>query len=134
VSLENVTTESRARVLVVDDNDSIRVLVRRVLEREKVQVDEAVDGTDALEKIAACDYDAIILDLMMPRQNGLAVISTLCEQRPELLERVIVMSAAKSSEDDLLTRVRYIVMKPFRITELAQLVRESIVRRSAAAP
>ena len=114
------------RVLVVDDNDSIRRLVSRVLAKKDIDVDESFDGADALHKLQEVDYDAVLLDLMMPRKSGFEVIRAL-KSRPALLKRFIVMTAATGkTTDEILDQVHTVVTKPFSIAELADLVTECI--------
>jgi len=62
----------RGRILVVDDDASVRQLVATILADEGFEVEQAVDGVDALAKIAAQAYDAIVSDLQMPRLDGLS--------------------------------------------------------------
>jgi CheY-like chemotaxis protein len=115
------------RVLVVDDNESIRRLVTRVLERHDIDVEEAVDGVHALQKLEEAHYDTVVLDLMMPRQSGYDVIKTLQRVRPEILKRTVVMTAAAAKMDhDLLKNVQAVVSKPFAITDLADVVANCI--------
>ena len=115
------------RVLVVDDNESIRRLVTRVLQRHDMEVEEAVDGEHALQKLEEAEYDTVVLDLMMPRQSGYDVIKTLQRMRPELLKRTVVMTAAAAKMDhELLKNVQAVVSKPFAITDLADVVANCI--------
>jgi DNA-binding response OmpR family regulator len=110
-----------ATVLVVDDNEPIRRLVARVLEREGHDVSQALDGMEAVSKIDADHYDAVVLDLMMPRADGFHVIKALRERHPELLRRVLVMTAAIAhiSNDDL-EGVGAVISKPFEIDTLME--------------
>jgi DNA-binding response OmpR family regulator len=63
-----------ARILVVDDDEDICVLVGRTLSNEGYKVDLAEDGVQALESMGESDYDLVVLDVMMPNKNGLEVI------------------------------------------------------------
>lgn len=63
-----------AKVLVVDDEPSVRALVRDVLELDDYEVFEAKDGTEALERFRSDLYDTVILDIMMPGISGLDVL------------------------------------------------------------
>lgn len=63
-------TGNAPRILMVDDNHEIREVVNILLTGEGYQVDEAVDGREALEKIRENSYDLVILDVMMPGMNG----------------------------------------------------------------
>lgn len=111
-------------VLIIDDNDAIRRLVSKIIEREGLEVVESPDGRDALAKLEAGTYDAILLDLMMPLTTGFEVISSLRENRPELLKKVIVMTAAMSKLDsEALGGVGAIVSKPFEIDNLVRTLR-----------
>ena len=63
--------EKDVKILVVDDEERIRRLLKMYLEREEYTIDEAEDGNEALAKAIANDYDVILLDLMMPGKDGL---------------------------------------------------------------
>ena len=86
------------KILVVDDDDAIRTMVERVLTRENFNVDQARDGFEAIEKIAKNDYATILLDLMMPRVDGLGVIRFLEERRPGD-HSVIIMTATSGHRE-----------------------------------
>lgn len=62
------------KVLIVDDERSIRNVLRDILTTEKYEVDEAKDGEEALEKIKASDYDVVLCDVKMPKIDGLEVL------------------------------------------------------------
>jgi CheY-like chemotaxis protein len=84
------------RVLICDDEPAIRLLYRTAIEREGVAVDEACDGIECLEVAQATDPDVIILDLYMPRRDGLAVLPELHQACPRA--RVLVVSAHAAVE------------------------------------
>ena len=81
------------RILVTDDDPSIRCLVATVLRRANYDVDTATNGRDAIEKSERIRYDAIVLDLMMPVMSGFEVLARLAVRaiKPRF---VVVMSAA----------------------------------------
>ncbi|MBK8723477.1 MAG: sigma-54-dependent Fis family transcriptional regulator [Saprospiraceae bacterium] len=66
-----------AKILIVDDESSIRRVFRDILEHEKYTVDEAADGMDALAKIEKTKYDVIIMDIKMPKMDGLETLSKI---------------------------------------------------------
>ncbi|PYQ26649.1 MAG: hypothetical protein DMF56_23790 [Acidobacteria bacterium] len=107
------------RVLVVDDDPSIRLLVARVVARAGYAVTEAVDGRAAITALQAERFDAVVLDLMMPHVNGLEVLAFVnkhCPARP----CVIITSAADArllaAADAPAVAAK--LRKPFDIAEL----------------
>lgn len=76
-------TNPNYKILVVDDEDRIRRLLKMYLERENYQIEEADNGSDALEMALAEEYDLILLDLMMPGIDGIEVCRQLrLKKRP----------------------------------------------------
>jgi CheY-like chemotaxis protein len=84
------------RVLICDDEPAIRLLYRTAIEREGIEVDEAADGIECLDIAAATHPDLVILDLFMPRRDGLAVLPMLRKSCPDA--RVLVVSAHAAVE------------------------------------
>jgi DNA-binding response OmpR family regulator len=112
--------EGRPRALVADDDAGIRVLIHRILLRNGFEADTARDGAEAIERIADEDYDVIVLDLMMPRISGFAVAEYLQKHRPELLSRVIVITAfGATGIDKVKHMVDCTIEKPFEVSRLA---------------
>ena len=72
------------KILVVDDDQSIRRTLKDILEFEKYQVEEAVDGLDALVQVKQNQYDAIILDIKMPKLDGMDAMDRIQAIRPDL--------------------------------------------------
>jgi two-component system response regulator HydG len=79
------------RTLVVDDDDTVRYTVRGFLEHAKLEVDEAVDGVDALEKIESKGYDLVVTDIQMPRMDGLELLKKIRQRAAP--PKVIVVTA-----------------------------------------
>jgi type IV pilus assembly protein PilB len=123
----------RPRVLVADDDPQMRRLVRAVLEREGVQVFEAADGLDALDLVGQHRLDLIVLDLNMPRLDGLGVLEELGAQVTTAQIPVIVLTAqgdeAETKALDL--GARDYLTKPVRPTALTARVR-AVLRRVKA--
>src|ERR1700742_2080497 len=83
------------RILVIDDDLAIRILLQAVLRRMKFDVELAEDGAAGLQKVqAASPFDLILLDLMMPRLNGYEFIQKIAELKPERRPHIIVFTAA----------------------------------------
>jgi DNA-binding response OmpR family regulator len=122
-----------SNVLVVDDEEGVVTVLRRTLVNEGHSVCTARDGIEALERLSESDIDLVLLDLAMPRCNGLQVLTSLRERgdgRP-----VIVLSAA----NEVSLRVQALdggavdfVSKPFHTAELVARVRRQLVHAPAA--
>lgn len=111
-------------MLVVDDEDILRMLLTDTLEYEGFIVEEAEDGKEALEKIQSNPYDVIILDYMMPRMTGIELLEHL--QPLELATPVIMLTAKAQKTDEeaaLAKGASYFVPKPFSPNELVELVK-----------
>lgn len=122
--------DNDVKVLVVDDEERIRRLLKMYLEREGYIIEEAEDGNEALAKALANDYDVILLDLMMPGKDGIEV----CRELREKKSTPVIMLTAKGEE---VNRVQgfevgtddYIV-KPFSPREVVLRVK-ALLRRSS---
>ncbi len=117
------------RVLVVDDESTIRVALRRFFSRLGWSVDEAAGGEEALEKLLATEdsqpYRLIVCDLRMPGLNGVDLHDRLAELRPAILERIIFSTGDTVSEEvaDIIGKTRCLVLqKPFALSELLKTV------------
>ena len=114
-------------VLLIDDDKVVRGLITSVLEREGMRIDVAADGADAIAKLRERSYRAILLDLLLPKSNGLEVLRFLKREQPSMLRRVVIVSAVSDialrslSDRDSLWGV---VQKPFDIHHLVNVVRE----------
>jgi CheY-like chemotaxis protein len=118
------------RALVIDDEASIRLALRRFLNRDGWQVEEAVDGRAALAKLMEKDgvtphYDLLICDLRMPGVTGAELYDWLQANRPQLLAHLIVATGDAVSEEAAKFVARTacpVVQKPFELSELRALV------------
>ena len=116
------------RVLVVDDDQSIRQLVCTIVQRERYTVDCAADGAEAIEMLKKHAYAVILLDLMMPRVDGFGVIDFLKKHPQQQKPIVLVVTAyadQKFKEVDS-TIVAGVLRKPFEVSELGSLIRLSV--------
>jgi CheY-like chemotaxis protein len=123
---EVVMTEGKPpRVLGADDEDAIRMLVSRMLARAGFDPVEASDGQHAIERLDAGTFDAVVLDLMMPRVDGFGVVEHLIETQPRMMEKTVVMTAfPKAAAKERLHHLCCIISKPFDMNELIQVVRD----------
>lgn len=117
------------RILVVDDESTIRTLIEYNLTQEGFQVDTAEDGDGALQMAQTTNYDLILLDLMLPGKDGLTVTKTL---RQEKIATPIIMLTAKDSETDKIVGLELgaddYVTKPFSVKELLARI-HAVLRR-----
>ena len=115
------------RVLVVDDDRSIRSLVNTLLEHEGFEVSDAESGSDAIAALSRDPYDAVVLDLMMSEGNGGDVLKAIAIQRPDT-KCVVVISATSCANIDAVddANVETKLRKPFDIHELLAAVRRCV--------
>lgn len=117
------------RVLVVDDEKLIVKGIRFSLEQDDMQVDCAYDGEEALELAQENHYDIILLDLMLPKIDGLEV----CQQIRDFSNVPIVMLTAKGEDMDKIMGLEYgaddYITKPFNILEVKARIK-AIMRRA----
>jgi DNA-binding response OmpR family regulator len=117
-------------VMVVDDDERVRTFLTRSLATQGHTVVLATDGADALEQLPAAEVDLMLLDLVMPRCNGLQVLAEL--GRRDAAPAVIVLSGV----DEVAARVQALdrgaadfVSKPFHLAELLARVRRHLQER-----
>lgn len=124
--------QTPTRVLVVDDEPSIRILVTRALEKRGFEVDSATDGVQALQMLSEREYDLLVLDLMMPRLGGLGVLEQLPEN--DAAPRILIMTAASPSVLYQIPseRVHGIITKPFDLNSLIRSAEELSESKDAA--
>jgi len=119
-----------ARILVVDDEPAVQTALSRALTMESYDVSQAGDGEEALARLGAGPYEAVILDVAMPRLDGLAV----CRRLRESGDRTpVLMLTARGEVDDRVAGLDagaddYLV-KPFALRELLARVR-ALLRRA----
>ena len=122
------------RILVVDDDDAIRALLRTVLRRRGFSVDVARNGIDALEQMAANRYALIVLDLMMPRMSGYELLDHLGRQSIMTRPRVLVLTAGLESRTFDTELVVGTIHKPFDVDLLIDIVTGCVVAAPANQP
>lgn len=117
----------KIKILIADDEDSLRTLVRAVLEaEEKYLLDEATDGDEVMEKVKAEKPDILILDIMMPGQSGFEVCEKI-KQTADLKDiKVIILTAKGQSTEEKWAKsigADHFISKPFSPLELLELVK-----------
>ncbi len=118
------------KILVVDDEKLIVKGIRFSLEQDGMIVDCAYDGEEALAYARKCEYDLVILDVMLPKLDGFQV----CQQIREFSDMPVVMLTAKSEDMDKILGLEYgaddYITKPFNILEVKARIK-AIMRRTA---
>jgi DNA-binding response OmpR family regulator len=121
-------------ILLVDDEDSVQKLLAYPLERDGYRVLQARDGAEALDRFAAEDVDLVVLDLMLPKVDGLEV----CKRLRATSEVPIIMLTARDDELDKVVGLELgaddYITKPFSIREFRSRVRALLRRASVARP
>ena len=121
---------SAKKILVVDDEKLIVKGIRFSLEQDGMEVDCAYDGEEALSLARKCEYDLVILDVMLPKLDGFQV----CQQIREFSDMPVVMLTAKSEDMDKILGLEYgaddYITKPFNILEVKARIK-AIMRRTA---
>ena len=117
-----------ARILLIDDDATVRYALKQVLERAGHQVEEANDGMVGIEKYNATRPDIVVTDIIMPNQEGIETIIKLKRMAPEIA--IIAMSGGgRTGNRDYLGMAEKlgaakVMPKPFRPKELVEAVQE----------
>ena len=82
----------RPRILIVEDDSATRELLRRILELEGCELDLVADGEKAVGALAHRKYDAIILDIALPRMSGTDVMEYIASTTPDALASIVVVT------------------------------------------
>jgi two-component system NtrC family response regulator len=116
-------SSEKVKVLIVDDEEEARLLLKKNLERQGYCVMTAMDGEDGLEKVKEHDIEIIFCDIVMPGLNG---IDFLKEVRHHNLAAQVVMVTGKASLDNCVEAIEYgacgYLIKPIEIKDLLDLI------------
>lgn len=121
------------RILIAEDEKDLNTLLKKRLENQKYSVDACFDGEEAIDYLAVTEYDAVILDIMMPKKNGLQVLKYI---RGQKRHTPVLLLTAKDSIEDRVTGLDagaddYLV-KPFAFDELLARIRVMLRKNSSA--
>ena len=120
-----MSTAERPAVLVVDDNEATCTLITAILRRD-FDVETAIDGMDAIEKLKTTRFAATLLDLRMPHYDGFSVLDFLKANKPDVLRTVLIVTAVMRSNEVERAKsygVCGIVTKPFEVDTLLDAVK-----------
>ena len=122
------------RILLVDDEPIILKGLKYTLEQEDYETESALDGEEALEKFASESFDLVLLDVMLPKIDGL----TVCQRIREVSNVPIIMLTAKGEDMDKILGLEYgaddYMTKPFNILEVKARIKTILRRISPPAP
>lgn len=122
------------RIHIIEDEKNLAAILKKGLEENGFTADISLDGEEGLYKAENYPYDAIILDIMLPKVDGLTILNTL---RGKRIDVPVLMLTAKGEVDDkvkgLTTGADDYISKPFDFTELLARLR-SVIRRSKGKP
>ena len=115
---------SEARVLILEDNDALRVLLFTILRAQPLGVDTATTAREALEKVKVCDYALILVDMDLPAGESNTFIRQFHRDRPE--STTFILAVRDQSRDPVLDPelVSAVMNKPIEIDALSDIVRE----------
>ena len=124
------------RVLLVDDDDAVRAMMNATLERKGFDVVAVASVTDALRHITTESFDVLITDLHMPNAgDGFAVVTAMRHSQPDALTLLVSgYPDVQSAMAAILLEADEIIVKPFEVGRLAELVREKMNTRKPATP
>ena len=118
------------RLLLIEDEPDLLSGLTRALRRAGYSVDTAEDGEDGLFKALEIDYDAIVLDVMLPRMDGWGVLTKLREKKSTLVMMLTARDATKDRVRGFDSGADDYLVKPFELDELLARLR-ALIRRSA---
>ncbi len=112
---------ARSTILVVDDDEAVRIVTSEMLKRMSVDVHCVASGAEALQALDSGDFDAVLLDIGMPVMSGVEVYDRIRLHLPE--QKVVFMTGFSEEEiTDLDNRNTWILSKPFSMQNLSEVV------------
>ena len=119
--------ENEARVLIIEANDALRVMLFTVLRHQPLAVDTAADAETAMDKVRQCDYALILIDMNLPNDESESFLRRFRQYRPESTSFVLGVRDPRSDLTIDPGLVNAVINKPVEIDTLADLVRECAV-------
>lgn len=116
------------RILLTEDDDSVRIFVSRALQLDGHQVDVATDGLEALERLQEMDgeFDILVSDVKMPMKDGIALAHEVAARWPGL--PILLMTGfadQRERAEDLEARIKDVLSKPFTLQEIRDAVHDA---------
>ena len=122
--------EVKGTILVVDDEESIRIIISRKLQAEGYSCVTAADSEEALEAVAAQDFDLVLLDTMLPGLSGTEVLSRMTTDCPDMPVVILTWIPDKRAADEAIELGAYdSISKPFDSDDLTVRLQKALQRR-----
>ncbi|MDH5297970.1 MAG: response regulator, partial [Desulfobulbaceae bacterium] len=123
--------QGKSRILVVDDEKMLNDMLLESLRLEGYEADGAYDGVEAMQRLKAKNYQLVILDIRMPRKDGLEVLQFIRDEYPELKVLIITALATKEEIKNTVQLGAYACLKkPFRLDTVLETVRRGLEARA----
>lgn len=121
------------KALIVEDDPNTRRLLAKLIGSQDCKVDEAGDGLQAIEMLSKTDYDLVLLDIVLPKLSGTAVMDHLFITNPAMLERIIVVTGLNVEDiRKLFPTVCHALSKPVIPNRLMDSIHKCLEARMAA--
>jgi len=123
-------SEAQVRILVVDDEESLRFFLERGLRKAGYAIDLAADGRTAIDRIASTGYDVVLTDIVMPDVSGLDVLAAVHEMdKDSVVIRMTAHASVENAIDALRCGAFDYLTKPFELKELLVNIERGLARR-----
>jgi ATP-dependent Lon protease len=123
-------TNKKPRILVVDDEETVRKNLEHVLERENYTVVTAASGMEAIKRLEVSDFDVVLTDLKMEKVNGIEVLTKTKVKYPNTQ---VIMITAYASVDSAIEAIKrdafHYIEKPFRLDEVRSVVKQALEKK-----
>ncbi|CDN49752.1 response regulator [Neorhizobium galegae] len=123
-----------AKILITEDEDSLRMFVARALRLDGHETHEAGDGAEGLEKLSEGSFDLLLSDIRMPVMDGIELVHQASAKFPDL--KILLMTGyaeQRERADDLAAKVIDVVQKPFALPDIRRAVASALAAASSRA-
>ncbi|HWN53230.1 MAG TPA: response regulator [Xanthobacteraceae bacterium] len=119
---ENNKGTAKTRILIVDDSWLVRLYYRDTLEKAGFEVEQAINGIEAMEKVLTQTYDLAIVDINMPRMDGISFVRSLRRSTPDVSSLPALMITTEAGQQDIVDArtagANFYLVKPVSEAEL----------------
>ena len=119
---ENNKGTAKIRILIVDDSSLVRLYYRDTLEKAGFEVEQAINGIEGMEKVLTQTYDLAIVDINMPRMDGISFVRSLRRSTPDVSSLPALMITTEAGQQDIVDArtagANFYLVKPVSEAEL----------------